>query len=165
MEVPISGDNGFDQVVVGVATQGSTPAPKRRRAQVATDVATQEETQGTITRSSKAKTSKKSYVPSSASTRVTRSKSTVKEAPSASKTSSRLTRGASKVTVSPSYPWFDAKKAKYDNFFSNESLAMWDYVCKRDPFLLSVSLMNSLILSLAWLIFGKNINILGSILC
>ena len=38
------------------------------------------------------------------------------------------------MTASPSYPRFDSKKAKYDNFFSDESLAMWDYMCKR-PFL------------------------------
>ena len=38
------------------------------------------------------------------------------------------------MITSASYPRFDAKKAKYDNFFSDESLAIWDYVCKR-PFL------------------------------
>ena len=73
-------------------------------------------------------------MPSSTSTRATRSTSKVKEAPSAPKTSSRSTRGATKVTTSPSYPRFDSKKANYDNFFFDESLAMWDYVCKR-PFL------------------------------
>ena len=88
-------------------------------------------------------------MPSSTPARATRSKSTVKEAQFASKTSSQSTRGASKVSASPSYPRFDAKKAKCENFFFDESLVMWDYV----HFLVERQLMNCLILSMEWLIF------------
>ena len=38
------------------------------------------------------------------------------------------------MLVSLIYPRYNVDKAKYDNFFSDESLALWNYVCKR-PFL------------------------------
>ena len=62
------------------------------------------------------------------------SSSKVEEAPSAPKTSFQSPRTTTKVPVSPSYPRYDSEKAKYDNFFSDGCLALWNYVCKR-PFL------------------------------
>ena len=146
VDVPVSINGDIDPVAKGVATQdttqatkrkhaqGSTTAFKRKRSQDAIGVATHKETQKAKTRSSKAKASKKALVSSSAPPRATRSTSKVQEAPSAPKTSSRSPRAATKMLATPSYPRYDSEKAKYDNFFSDESLALWDYVCKR-PFL------------------------------
>ena len=111
--------------------QGSTPASKKKHSQDATGVATHEESQGARTISGIIKASEKATVSSSTPTRATRFSSKVKEAPSTRKTCFRSTRGATKVPATPSYSQYDSEKAKYDNFFSDESLALWDYVCKR----------------------------------